>query len=409
MNKCQFGAEMKKEKLAIVSSHDDFCGIASYSRTLAKGLSNHFEVTIISLNVELLRKGDSKAANVHIKRICDQLKTFDCVSIQFEEGLFGTSIRSIKKRFFAIAKSCKKLTLTMHSYYDKVKYPSIVSLGKILLTGKLMNYIMDLKATYSSNRHLPLLNSIIRYCIKKNVPIIVHNKRVRELIEIKFKYNNVFDHPLCYYDQGHIQSISQMFTRKDFCQSLTLDENKTYIGLFGFISNSKGHATAIKALEHLPENYELLIFGAQHPHSIRLQESLNAYIESLLKIIETMKLSNRVKFHRSANDDDFLKFMIRCDFNVVPYLEVNQNASGIAALSLEANSKTICSQNHTFFELEKYAPNCFKIFTIGNHLELANAILSYRKSEYSSSLQEYHKRYNIHTSAELYKRLFAEV
>lgn len=400
---------MNKEKLAIVSSYNDFCGNASYTRALAKGLSQHFEVTVISLNGELLRKGDAKAATLHIKRICEQLKTFDCVNIQFEAGLFGSDIRSIKKRFFVIAKACKNLTLTMHRYHAKEAYPGIVFLGKILLKAKLKTYLAAFKDAYAKNRYLPLYDSIIRYCKRKNFPIIIHTKRDRELIEIKFNYNRVFDHPLCFYDQDHIQSISQSYTRQDFCQSLALNEKKTYIGIFGFISNYKGHETAIRALKFLPENYELLIFGAQHPHTIKLEEPLNAYIESLLKLITSLKLSTRVKFYRSLNDDDFLKFMLGCDFNVLPYLEVNQGGSAIAALSLETNSNTIFSQNHAFFELEKYAGNSFKMFTIGNHHELAHAILSYRKSDYSSNLQDYHKNYNIHTSAELYKRLLAGV
>ncbi len=120
-----------------------------------------------------------------------------------------------------------------------------------------------------------------------------------------------------------------------------------------------------------------------------------------------MGLANRVKFYGSVNDEDFLKALLCCDFNVLPYLEVNQGGSAVAALSLETGSKSIFSQNRAFLELAKFAPNCFKMFSIGNYLELAQSILSYCQSEYSSSLKEYNDKYNIHTSVLLYQRLLS--
>lgn len=340
---------MSKQKLAIVSSYHDFCGNASYTKALASALSEHFDVTVLSLNIDLLRKGDKKAAALHIKQMCKDLRTFDCVNIQFEASLFGAKLPLIQKRFFAIAKSCKRLVLTLHRYHGKENYPDSIQFGKTLLEGKMKQFIKTMKLAYAANRYLPLYDKIIQYCKKQDFPIIIHTKRDRDLIKIKFNYENVHDHPLCFYDQTTIKAISDTYTRSDFCKNLMLDESKTYLGIFGFISAYKGYEALIKALKILPDNYELLIFGAQHPHTIKLEESLNAYIESLLDLINEMGLASRVKFYRTISDDDFLKYMLRCDFNVLPYLEVNQGGSAIAALALETNSRTIVSQNLAFF------------------------------------------------------------
>lgn len=396
---------MDKEKLAIVSSYNDLCGNASYTKALCDSLSKHYIVTVIPLNVDLLRKGDSKLVWNHVKAICKQLETFDCVNIQFEAGLFGSNLSSMMKNFFAIAKASKRLVLTMHRVHGKEIYPGIIFLGKTFLTARFGEYLKAWQQAYGHNRWANLYKKVLKFCIHRNVPIIVHTPRDREFIKERFNYDKVFDHPLCFYDQEQIESIAKTYTRTNFCENLSLDKDKKYIGIFGFINKYKGHETAIKALKHLPENYELLIFGAQHPHTIKPNEQINEYIDSLLRLIDKLELSERVKFYRKSRDEDFLKALLHCDFNVVPYLEVNQGGSAIAALSLETNSNVIFSQNCAFFELAKYAPDAFKMFSIGNHLELANAIKSYRKEEYAAPLSEYHKKYNVHTSAELYKSL----
>ncbi len=398
---------MSKEKLAIISSYNDLCGNASYTTALADGLSFNYDVTVIPLNVELLRKGKAKNAWAHVQKICSQLKAFDCVNIQFEAGLFGITTSSIKKHFFAIAKASKRLVLTMHRFHDIKPYPGILFLGKTFLDCWFNAFLREWQQTYDHNRWAYLYRSVVKFCKSRKIPIIVHTPRDRILIQEIFNYSQVFDHPLSFYDQAYLRSVSETYSKVDFCRDFSLDPNCNYIGIFGFINRYKGHRTAIEALQYLPDNYQLLIFGAQHPHTIKISETINEYIASLLKLIDKMDLSHRVKFYRLSSDDQFLKALMSCDFNILPYLEVNQGGSAIAALSLETHSNSIFSQNCAFFELAKYAPNAFKMFSIGNYLELANAILTYRKSEFSADLDAYNKKYNISTSCRLHQKLLS--
>jgi glycosyltransferase involved in cell wall biosynthesis len=398
---------MAKEKLGIVSSYDELCGNASYTKALVQEFSKHYDVTVVPLHVEMLRKGESIAAQKHIKEICEKLKTFDCVNIQFEAGLFGSSLSSILYRFLMIGQACKKLVLTMHRYHAKEKYPTFKMLIKACLNKKIKQRINDFQFVYANNRHLPLYDKIIAYCAKRKAPILVHTKRECELIKVKFNYDQVYDHPLSFFEQDYIESVKKTSSREDFCKRYSLDLNKKYIGIFGFINRYKGHETIIRALEVLPKEYELLIFGSQHPHTITLEESINPYIADLVELIKKLGLTDRVKFYGSLNDDDFLKALLFCDFNVLPYLEVNQGGSAVAALALETCSNSIFSQNRAFLELSRYAPDAFKMFSIGNYLELAQAIQSYCKSNYSARLNDYHERYNIKTSVHLYRQLLS--
>ena len=398
---------MNKETLAIVSSYDELCGNASYTKALVKELSSYFDVTVVPLDVDLLRKGNNKRIKQHIQKTCDELRTFDCVNIQLEAGLFGGKISSIQNNFLAVAKASKKLVVTMHRYQSREKYPGIRALGKHLLFRSIRRYVKEWKIAYANNRYVPFYRSVIKYCQSNDIPVIAHTKRDRKNIMLDFDYDKIYDHPLCFYSQDEIKVVKDNYSKETFCKDLGLDKDKKYIGIFGFINAYKGHETAIRSLIYLPQNYELLICGTQHPHTIRLEESINPYIKDLLKVIDTLGLSTRVHFHRLASDEDFLKALIHCDYNVLPYLEVMQGGSAIAALSLESNSKALFSQNLAFFELEKYAQDSFKMFSIGNYIELADAILSYDKTKFDSGLNNYHNKYNIHTSGVLYRDLLS--
>ena len=57
------------------------------------------------------------------------------------------------------------------------------------------------------------------------------------------------------------------------------------IGLFGFVSEYKGHETAIRALKLLPAEYKIIIFGSQHPMSIMQNTKVDPYIDQLIQII----------------------------------------------------------------------------------------------------------------------------
>src|ERR1700733_1745864 len=155
---------MVKERLAIVSSYDELCGNASYTKALADGLSRYYDVVVISLNVELLRKGEKASGETHIQEICQQLKSFDCVNIQFEAGLFGSDLSLILRRFLKIAGACKKFVLTMHRFHAKEKYPTLLMMAKAVLHRELKKRLFDIQFAYANNRYLPLYYKVINFC-----------------------------------------------------------------------------------------------------------------------------------------------------------------------------------------------------------------------------------------------------
>ncbi len=389
-----------------MTGNNDLCGIVEYTNALTEQLAQHFELTVIPLRLELLEKETSPATQAYVERLSNELQTFDCVNVQFEPSLFGSSTKSIRTHFFALIKKCAHLILTLHNGFSEIE--PCLSIPKLLygfIKGDFRQRLLNCNLSFRKNSLIMLYHDMIRFCKHKNYPIIVHNQKDRAWIEVEFDYAYVYDHPLSYFDQQYIESLKKTFSRETFCQKFSLDTRKSYIGLSGFISSHRGHETAIRALEYLPENFELCIFGSQHPNTIKFKEPIDRNLEALIELIKSKNLVNRVKFCGALNHEDFVKVLLTCDINILPYQEIYQPASGVAALILETCSRAIVSNCHVFSELAKYAPNSFRRFSIGNYLELATAILSHSHEEYLPYLRMYNQKYNVHTSIALYKRL----
>ena len=395
-----------KKKICILSTYDELCGNASYTEALAKALSKKIDTTVIGLNTRILRSSYKKGIETYLNKLCEKLKEYDVVNIQCEAILFGSTASSMRKNFFKVAKSCKKLVVTMH----RVETCSLkntlfkLSLSFLLHPKKILSSI---KESLSQIYWGGFYKKIISFLKKTNSSIIVHSKTDQETI-LYMGFQDVFDFPLSFFSQDQIELFKKSSSRETFCKKHGLDEKNTYLGIFGFISSYKGYDTALEALRILPKNYVLLIFGSQHPLTIKTNEQINPCIQKIISKTKKLKLEDRVKFISAIDNNSFIESLIYCDFNLLPYLEVGQGGSAIAALSLETHSNAIFSFNKTFIELAKYAPNSFKMFSMGNYYELAHAILTYDRTIYSNALNNYFNKYNIEKSIDLYISLFNE-
>src|SRR5438132_8978927 len=88
MKKPQENTNTNKPTLAIISSYDNLCGNASYTRALKHNLEQHFHVDVFSLDITHL---DKNMGDRRIKEIAKQLQKYDLVNIQFEAMLYGNN------------------------------------------------------------------------------------------------------------------------------------------------------------------------------------------------------------------------------------------------------------------------------------------------------------------------------
>ena len=66
-----------RTRLAVISTHDDLCGIAAYTRSLERQLGDVFDVTVFQLNQFLLRSTHHRVRRFgdrHIQAICREIR-----------------------------------------------------------------------------------------------------------------------------------------------------------------------------------------------------------------------------------------------------------------------------------------------------------------------------------------------
>ncbi len=153
-----------------------------------------------------------------------------------------------------------------------------------------------------------------------------------------------------------------------------MSEADTLVGMFGYISAYKGHSDALKAMTYLPAHYKLLIFGRQHPQTLRADGKTDKYLAELIKAVSTNKdLRKRVFFLGELADADFWQVAGSIDVAWLPYYENGQDGSGIASICMDACKRVLCSSSFAFDELFKLVPyDNYLRFDIGNYLEIAS-------------------------------------
>ena len=423
----------RRERLAIVSTRNKLCGIASYTQALERQLADLFDITVFDLDQYLLRGQHPrlrKLGDRHIRDICRAIGGFDAVNLQLEFGTLGRAGKDIERRFRWLIAAARRLSVTFHTLHRPPPCP-LFDLFKAIVTLS-WRTAFDIKAAF---RRGSRLSEGIARCLRqaqrrKPVSIIVHNRRDDSDARLLYGFKRVFDHPLCFLSSSDADSVFAHARRHRFPQLDALSSDAILIGVFGFLNNYKGFSTAVRALHHLSHDHHLLIFGGVHPNEILSRTSIHPYVGSLLgdarvdqTLYEQMRssvgsglnldiehhladlfgkhprdLSGRVHFMGAPDDADFLAGMAICDVVVLPYLEVGQSASGPISQAVELGCRVIASRTHAFLEFARYHPQTVEFFDIGNHLELAERIAARRQYE----ARRNHSRYTVESNKAVY-------
>jgi glycosyltransferase involved in cell wall biosynthesis len=402
----------RRKRLALISTHDDLCGIAAYTRCLEKQLNDVFDVTVFDLNQYLLRSTHGrvrKFGDRHILDICREVRDYEAVNLQLEHGTLGRDCHDIHRRFSWILRAAPRLSVTFHTVFQCEAFNYREYFRELLKR----NFARAIAMRTQYNReHLlsaGLASRIRRAQRFKPVTLIVHTRR--DLSQMKFAHGmrNVYDHPLSFLSAAEVTEVRRAASRKKFPVLDNVPAGSRLIGVFGFLGRYKGFDTVVRALHHLPKDHHLLIFGGVHPNEIKPHQPIDPVVSSLFDagyvdtsvaerilsdgegtapavsvavdssmrdlLIEHPKdLSDRIHFMGAQSDADFLGGMAICDAVVFPYLEVGQSSSGPISQALELGCRVIASRTHTFIQLSRYHHNLIEFFDIGNHLELAGRV-----------------------------------
>lgn len=401
--------------LAIVSSYEESCGNASFTNILCRSITEMTDTKAQAIGLDLtltqsLGRRERRAANEHIDSICQKLESFDAVNIQFEAGLYGAYHRDILFRLRKLLTANSKTFVTLHA--PRILQPQSINMRGVIKTflRQSIRQGLDTYATQTRiKRDLAFNRDVVQEVINAKAKIIVHTERSANNIKALFEDADVHVHPIKFVDHKTETSTTSQWKAR-----LNVPLDAKLVGIFGFIGKYKGHESAIRAINELPEDYYLLIAGRQHPQAIVPHQEIDGYLASLLDLISTLdkksrrsgnlRLVKRVLFLNELSHPDFLSLVASVDCCWLPYHEVGQDGSGVASIVFDLGQRIIASNSKTFDELLLLEPNyrCERV-DIGNWLELAQRTLMVNE-EYETSAF-----FTVSSQANLYSHLATQI
>lgn len=393
-------------RMAIVSSFSDSCGNAAFTTVLRDSIERYtpISVDVAELNLSLTQSMDRRfrqAADHHIKGLCQRLRKADGVNIQFEAGLYGTYPGDIVRRLKMLASANKNTSVTLHAPRLAASSASDARKAiKKLLTLHIGAGVKELIASQLRRTGVHINKQVIEFLVRRGCRVIVHTHRAREQIKALYRYDNIDVHPLRIIQHPHADQPNVL---RRIRQSAAIAESDTIIGMFGYISAYKGHLDALEAVRLLPANYKLLIFGRQHPQTLRTDGKVDEYLQKLqMKVLEK-GINDRVFFMGELGHEDFQAAAASVDVVWLPYYENGQDGSGIASICLELAPRVLCSTSFAFDELFRLIPyRNSERFDIGNMLELAKKTEMLMRRETPSKPYGDESTYTLRSQALMY-------
>lgn len=432
----------KRKRLAIVSTGDELCGIAAYTRALRRQLED-FEVEVLPLDQWLLRSQHDrlqKLADKHIRDYARGLRHFDCVNIQLEYGTLGRTPSQVVRRFRWLAEAAPALSVTFHTILDAETFDWPKFWAKLATLD--LGGARQMRSGFRRRRTMAraVYDTIRQMGQRKPVRVVTHTRRDKRLLRDVHGIRNIHDHPLAYLTAEDRERLLATSSRTGFPLLRTLPAGAKLVGTFGFISPYKGFDTAIRALRYLPDDYHLVIVGAVHPEAIQGDRPIDPCVKRLLDeayVDRTVldgaasdtagrgaegtpslsialdanahallqehprSLAGRVHFAGAMGDSEFQQVMAVCDAVVFPYREVGQTSSGPISQALELGCRVLASRTKAFLQLAQYHPGEIEFFDIGNHLELAGRL----RADPPRDCRARTLRYDAASNRDLYNRI----
>lgn len=412
--------------LAIVSSYAEECGAAFYSSRLKKHLEEAgHKVDILRLPVSLLRQRRPSyvrtKGNAEVDRIAKEAKRYDAVLMQFEPGLYGSEGITSYDRAWRIASAARKVILTVHGFdrfaSDFSTTQTLIDIAKL----RVQNVARDYGEAMNRRASMRFWRKVKG---AQHISVMTFCKADRTLLDRHFDLPRLDDFPITYFDQSEVNAARARYSRDDVLRRYGLDPAKKYFGVFGFFGRYKGFLTAMKALEHLPDDYHLAIVGGEHPQGLEAERDVGPYLQQMLafaqyeppqdvpiagvdvaksviasaagarrdmlidEVVEksdlryflpTKPLKDRIHFLGQVADEEMPPLYVAMDYVVMPYIKTRsgQSGSGPATFAIEFGTKAIFSSAPVFREIGRYFEGSLHHFNVGNFVELAEAIQRY--------------------------------
>lgn len=347
----QFVAQVEKNrckpKVAMVTTWNNKCGIAEYTRMAIESSSHNVRYQVYpNYGVELLRKDEEYVqkrtwhsaffGNMDslVKELLDSSN--DIVHFQFNYGFF--ELRQFAAAIERLSKK-KKVVVTFHKTDDGVVSGKRVSLRSIV--------------------------SSLNHCSA----IVVHQRDdIQRLKNYGVKEDRIFfiKHGQLIYPQ----------IPASFAKEKNKIQSSLVIGSYGFLLPHKGIKEVIQAMPEILKTYPDAVYTpvcALH-ESV---ESKNYYLECQEEI-KKLDLENHVRMEtRYLTNDESMKLLQACDVMCMPYHPSTESASGAVRFCLAACRPIITTKQPIFEEFSDFTVQIEK----ASPEDIAGAVISITKND----------------------------
>jgi glycosyltransferase involved in cell wall biosynthesis len=317
MDKNSF-ANVVRNRIAYLSSYPPReCGIATFTKNLVSA-SNRLGIfrkpLVIAINEKEAIYNYDRMVRYQIRR--DFQKDYveaaewvnsskaDLVNLQHEFGLFGGESGEYINCF--LEKLQKPVVSTLHTISTSLEPKAQTVLKQIAKHSSkivtMTNTATKILRTYDVPRSK--IEIIQHGC--PDVPFVESNKAKRSLFGLK---------------------------------------GKTVLSTFGLLSRGKGIEYVIKALPKVVNKFPELVYlviGETHPEVRKFEGE--SYRKQLLKLVDSLDLSEHVKFHnRFLLERELIKYLQATDVYITPSLEPNQISSGTLVYAMGAGKAIVAT------------------------------------------------------------------
>ncbi|MBI2515157.1 glycosyltransferase family 4 protein [Candidatus Wolfebacteria bacterium] len=297
------------------------CGIATFTEDLTLALNKQFnplvKTGVVALNDQptSIYNYNSNVLNqitateighyVDLARLINKKDDIRIVNIQHEFGIFGGDQGDY-----------------LIPFLQAVEKPVVVTFHSVL-----------------PNPDSKLLN-VVQTIAQFAKALIVMNQ---SSLEILVRDYSIFKSKIAVVPHG----IPQIpFESSDKAKEELNLKGKTVLTTFGMISPNKGLEYAIRSLPGVVKKFPnvlYIIVGATHPNLIR--EEGEAYRNSLVKEIETLKLGNHVKFYNKyVTLEEIIQYLRATDLYVLASPDLAQSVSGNLSYALGAGRPIVSTK-----------------------------------------------------------------
>lgn len=315
--------------ISMITPWKQECGNAEYAERLCVALAVFSKVTPFDLRnfTEDFELRSKASVRKHFGDLVRKINSqdSDIVHIQHEYCFFGRSIQRSNHEFLCFTERINKpIVVTLHTWLESNVNPTrkLKSFFK-----RPLNFIRESVQRKDFYKALCRCKAIVVHSHDTYTQLVSTYPKLRKRVHI-------------------IQIPIASIASSDSPRQITKKLGDVWMVLPGFVSPYKGHGDAINALEHLPENFKLVIAGGRHPKD----RGASRYWMELLGVIEAKGLQDKVLFTGFlATGGEQAAILKQADLFILPYKEVGQSGSAVLADALAYDRPVVTSRARSMF------------------------------------------------------------